>query len=40
MEIWENDMSMLVLNGNQFLVECEEEKRSKVGKHITKAMTI
>jgi hypothetical protein len=40
MEIWEDEMNMLVLNGNQFLVDFEEEKRSKVGKHIIKAMTI
>jgi hypothetical protein len=38
MEIWEDEMNMLVLNGNQFSIECEEEKRSKVGKHVTKAM--
>jgi hypothetical protein len=40
MEIWEDETSILVLNGNQFSIECEEEKRSKVGKHVTKAMTI
>jgi hypothetical protein len=40
METWEDEISMLVLNGNQFSAECEEEKRSKANKHITKTMTI
>jgi len=25
MEIWEDELNMIVLNGNQLLVECEEE---------------
>ncbi len=31
-EIWEDEMDMLVLNGNQLLVKCEDEEKSKVGK--------
>jgi hypothetical protein len=34
MEIWENNMSMLVLNGSQLLIECEEAKRARVRKRI------
>jgi len=32
MEIWEDEMNMLVLNGNRFSIKCEEEEKSKVGK--------
>jgi hypothetical protein len=34
MEIWEDELSMMVLNGNQFLTKCEEKEKSKVNKHI------
>jgi hypothetical protein len=34
MEIWDDAMSMMVLNGSQFLVECEEEDKSNVSKQI------
>ncbi len=33
MEIWEDQLSIMVLNGSQFPIECEEEK-SKVSKPI------
>jgi hypothetical protein len=32
MEIQEDELNMIVLNGNQLLVECEEEERSRINK--------
>jgi hypothetical protein len=32
MEIREDELNMIVLNGNQLLVECEEEERSRIKK--------
>lgn len=34
MEIWEDELSMMVLNGNHFLTKCGEKEKSKVSKHI------
>jgi hypothetical protein len=34
MEIWGDNMSMSVLNGNQMPAECEELEKVKVSKHI------
>jgi hypothetical protein len=34
MERWDDDMAMLVLNGNQLLTECEEAEESRMGKRI------
>lgn len=33
-EIWEDELNMTVSNGSQFLVECGEEKKSRVNKRI------
>lgn len=33
-KIWEGELNMIVLNGNQFLAKCGEENKSKVNKHI------
>lgn len=34
MEIWGDNMSMLVMNGNQMPTQCEEAKKVRVNKHI------
>jgi hypothetical protein len=34
MERWDDDMAMLVLNGSQLFIECEEVEESKMGKCI------
>lgn len=34
MEIWGDNMSMLVMNGNQLPTQCEEAEKVKVNKHI------
>jgi hypothetical protein len=34
MEIWEDELSMMVLNGNEFLTECKEKEKSRASKHI------
>jgi hypothetical protein len=34
MEIWEDELSMVVLNGNRFLTKCGKKEKSRVNKHI------
>ncbi len=34
MEIWEKELNMMVLNGNQFPTMCGEKEKSKVNKQI------
>jgi hypothetical protein len=34
MEIWDVELCLFVLNGNQIPIDCDEGERSRIGKHI------